>query len=154
MGRLPRKQFRGLGPCNVSDNRVAAKAAERKGSYMKSPINDKATSVDRIVHTPGPWEAYYVASAGWSVRMASPREGYDRPDPICSMAWWQFDKTGVINNDISGANAKLIAAAPDLLRACELVELWMLGGKPGPHSDSAVLAQVRDAIHKAKTKVV
>lgn len=83
---------------------------------------DKATAVDRVVHTPGPWEAYHVQSAGWSVRMAKPREGYDRPDPICSMAWWQFDKPGIIDNDISGANAKLIAAAPDLLEALEL--LW------------------------------
>lgn len=80
------------------------------------------TGVESVVHTPGPWEAYHVASAGWSVRMASPREGYDRPDPICSMAWWQFDKPGIIDNDISGANAKLIAAAPDLLEALEL--LW------------------------------
>ena len=31
------------------------------------------------------------------------------------MAWWQFDKPGIIDNDISGANAKLIAAAPELL---------------------------------------
>jgi hypothetical protein len=31
------------------------------------------------------------------------------------MAWWQFDKPGIIDNEISGANAKLIAAAPELL---------------------------------------
>jgi hypothetical protein len=36
------------------------------------------------------------------------------------MAWWQFDKPGIIDNDISGANARLIAAAPDLLAALEL----------------------------------
>ena len=66
-------------------------------------------------HTPGPWEAYHVSSAGWSVRKASPREGYSSPDPVCSMAWWQFDIPGIIDNEISGANAKLIAAAPDLL---------------------------------------
>lgn len=78
--------------------------------------------VQNIVHTPGPWEAYHVQSAGWSVRMAQPREGFDRPDPICSMAWWQFDKPGIIDNGISEANAKLIAAAPELLEALRL--LW------------------------------
>ena len=75
-------------------------------------------SMNTSTHTPGPWEAYYVQSGGWSVRMAKPREGYDRPDPICSMSWWQFDKPGIIDDNISGANAKLIAAAPDLLTAC------------------------------------
>lgn len=72
-----------------------------------------------VAHTPGPWEAYYVSSAGWSVRMAQPREGYTKPDPICSMAWWQFDIPGIIDNDISGANARLIAAAPEMLELLE-----------------------------------
>lgn len=85
-------------------------------------------SEQSVVHTPGPWEAYHVQSAGWSVRMAQPREGFDRPDPICSMAWWQFDKPGIIDNDISEANAKLIAAAPDMLAAIQgalrIADLW------------------------------
>lgn len=68
-------------------------------------------------HTPGPWEAYHVKSAGWSVRMANPREGYSSPDPVCCMAWWQFDIPGIIDDEISGANAKLIAAAPEMLEA-------------------------------------
>lgn len=82
--------------------------------------------LENTIHTPGPWKAYYIESVGWSVKMANPREGYDRPDPICSMAWWQFDKPGIINNDISGANARLIAAAPELLselkKAVEMLE--------------------------------
>lgn len=69
--------------------------------------------------TPGPWEAYYVQSKGWSVRMAKPREGYDRPDPICSMAWWQFDKPGIIDDEISGSNARLIALAPTMFEFVE-----------------------------------
>jgi hypothetical protein len=35
------------------------------------------------------------------------------------MAWWQFDIPGIIDDGISGANARLIAAAPELLEACE-----------------------------------
>jgi hypothetical protein len=101
-------------------------------------------------HTPGPWSAKHTVGAGWSVKMAKPRPDYTDPDPVCSMAWWQFDKPGIIDDAISGANAKLIAAAPDLLAACELVERWMLGGQPGPFSDSKILGVVSAAIAKAK----
>ena len=91
---------------------------------MQSEKASMSAPVHAVVHTPGPWEAYHVQSAGWSVRMAKPREGYDQPDPICSMAWWQFDKPGIIDNDISGANAKLIAASPDLLAALQKFVNW------------------------------
>lgn len=92
-------------------------------------------------HTPGPWEAYHVQSAGWSVRMQKPREGYDRPDPICSLAWWQFDKPGIIDNDISGSNARLIAAAPEMLEAIQgalkLSDLWAPNESTPEHWDEA-----------------
>jgi hypothetical protein len=71
--------------------------------------------------TPGPWEAYEASGAGWSVRIAYTHEGYTGPYPICSMAWWQFDKPGIIDNEISKANAKLIASAPVLYRALEQI---------------------------------
>jgi hypothetical protein len=35
------------------------------------------------------------------------------------MAWWQFDKPGIIDNEISGSNARLIAAAPEMLEELE-----------------------------------
>lgn len=95
---------------------------------MTKEKTTSTTSVDCVVHTPGPWEAYYLPSAGWNVRMAQPRKGYDHPDPICSMAWWQFDKPGVINNEISGANAKLIAAAPEMHEAIQLAISCLAGG--------------------------
>lgn len=101
---------------------------------------------ETATHTPGPWEAYFVSSAGWSVRMAQPRDGYDRPDPICSMAWWQFDKPGIIDNDISGANARLIAAAPELLEACDQLIRWVAKGS-GPSCEAIRFAKA--AIAKA-----
>ena len=55
--------------------------------------------------------------AGWSVCTHRTREGASGSDPVCSMAWWQFDVPGVIDDGISGANARLIAASPDLLVA-------------------------------------
>jgi hypothetical protein len=47
-------------------------------------------------------------------------------------------------------NAKLIAAAPDLLQACELVQLWVLLHKPVPCSFQHVSESVEAAIKKAK----
>jgi hypothetical protein len=91
-------------------------------------------------HTPGPWAAKHTVGAGWSVKMAKPRPDYTEPDPVCSMAWWQFDKPGIIDDDISGANAKLIAAAPELLKALQDILLF----------DSALSQEnARAAIRKA-----
>lgn len=99
-------------------------------------------------HTPGPWEAYHVNSAGWSVRKASPREGYSSPDPVCNMAWWQFDIPGIIDNQISGANAKLIAAAPEMLAALKMVM------QHGRIDDSVSrMSQVAAAITKAEMTI-
>lgn len=74
------------------------------------------------LHTPGPWEAYYGSSSGWSVRRQFERPGYTGLAPICSMAWFQFPIEGIITDEISGANARLIAAAPDLLAALHKLE--------------------------------
>jgi len=60
------------------------------------------------------------------------------------------DENGVLVCVCDDRNAQAISALPELLAACELVRLWMLGGQPGPHSDSVVLEQVTAAINKAK----
>jgi len=69
-------------------------------------------------HTSGPWEAYHSVGAGWNVRKQHEREGYNGLAPICSMAWFQFTIPEIIDDQISEANARLIAAAPELLEAC------------------------------------
>jgi hypothetical protein len=51
-------------------------------------------------------------------------------------------------------DATLVAAAPDLLKACRLFDQWMRGGQPSPFSDSAILDIVQKAIAKAEGKVV
>jgi len=108
-------------------------------------------------HTPGPWAAKHTTGAGWSVKMAKPRPDYTEPDPVCSMAWWQFDKPGIIDDEISGANAKLIAAAPDLLAACEAcIAADEMANADGTLGDDmvaaydAAIAAAKAAIAKAK----
>lgn len=104
-------------------------------------------SMEPIVHTPGPWS--FDPSNYGRVN----RGGWGLLDANSSSLGVMVIETDVLGNVVPNAeaNAKLIAAAPELLAACELVALWMLGGQPGPHSDSIVLEQVKLAIQKAKS---
>ncbi len=97
-----------------------------------------AASMHPIVHTPGPWRQGGVKELS--------------PTGKCREIVADDGRIGLVYGTTDGdckANAQLIAAAPELLEACRLVFLWMIGGQPGPHSDSIVLEQVRLAIHKA-----
>ena len=58
-------------------------------------------------HTPGPWEAQNT-NKGIYIRGGEP--GY-----LAQVRWYKTD------SDLIWANANLIAAAPDLLEACEAV---------------------------------
>ena len=60
-------------------------------------------------HTPGPW--YYVDYAGSFVIQDGPY--YEDPNILC-----YDDEFGIGDSEKAEANAKLAAAAPDLLKAC------------------------------------
>lgn len=66
-------------------------------------------------HTPGPWKALAIDSAGW---VDIVREGTDDAWPLPFAACKHFDQE---------ANARLIAAAPDLLEACVEARVRMVG---------------------------
>lgn len=100
-------------------------------------------------HTPGPWELRESAAAGRKV-VASPRLGL-----IAILAEHDVGEAEWIQDE---ANARLIAAAPDLLAACKALlpmaedDLFQYGG--GLHagdSDPTILA-ARAAIAKAEGK--
>ena len=83
------------------------------------------------------------------------------PGPWRVDTWngWLLSKedVGIVKFDINRtllADAKLIAAAPELLAVCELIKKWMLGGQPGPLSDSIVLEVIESVIKKAKAEWV
>ena len=91
-----------------------------------------------IKHTPGPWKrggAKELSPTGRCREIIA-------DDGRIGLVYGTYDEDCI-------ANAKLIAAAPELLEACKLVRLWMLGGQPGPHSDSVVLEQLDIVIKKA-----
>lgn len=97
-----------------------------------------SASDQSVVHTPGPWRQGGVKELS--------------PTGKCREIVADDGRIGLVYGTTGAdckANAQLIAAAPELLEACRLVFLWMIGGQPGPHSDSIVLEQVRLAIHKA-----
>lgn len=122
-----------------------------------------------MVHTPGPWELRDVEGAGLEIHAPvhlvnlvdwPPVRKPDKPAMVYSLTgpaghkliacerWVQFEPNGW--HAMQEANGRLIAAAPDLLKACELVSLWMVAKCPSPHSDSQLLEVVNGAISKAK----
>jgi hypothetical protein len=75
-------------------------------------------------HTPGPWVGYQIDREGWAVvRLSESTAAY-----------------GAIGQD----NARLIAAAPDLLAACQA----LLAMESDEDADNAA-ELIRDAIEKA-----
>ena len=66
-------------------------------------------------HTPGPWIAEYISHTGWVVR-------WDNPESrICSLRWIGGPHPPEVDKIVE-ADARLIAAAPDLLAACKEAE--------------------------------
>ena len=99
-------------------------------------------------HTPGPWKAF-VSYGVICVHLASD----DTPHLTEIVPWTGFDSCDVKSFSERVANAHLIAAAPDLLAACEdvLRELSMM-----PDASRDFLCpewreeDLRDAIAKAR----
>lgn len=69
-------------------------------------------------HTPGPWRIDVNGSEDWSVDYDGPSSAYmticgARPQPVC----FAVEPSAYGNDDEIEANARLIAASPDLLAA-------------------------------------
>lgn len=105
-------------------------------------------------HTPGPWEPIKLNSAPlglWAVNAP----GYGGRNPlVCGM---EYSKGGPILHAESEANARLIAAAPDLLEAlkemvagdAEAIEEAQALGVPFPEEMLATFKKARAAIARA-----
>ncbi len=89
-------------------------------------------------HTPGPWLQW--AGSNIIIRLHS---GEDRVEDlrICEVAPNTF-------GDAGRANARLIAAAPELLEACLVFARWAQAGQSFVYPPGS-LSQVTDAILKA-----
>ena len=97
-------------------------------------------------HTPGPWAVHPVKA---QVDAFSPH-----PIPVCQMLWPTTERS----EDETEANARLIAAAPDLFREAKLVfdrDLTIVGNEVhirfDSHADACTaVAGNRAAIKKAE----
>ena len=94
-------------------------------------------------YTKGPWNANFTRFSGWAVgfHITDPEHGSLRP--ICEA----YDKTGAMNPDEIAANARLIAAAPELLWVVRLA-ISPFYGKPDSECPNWV-KPARAAIAKA-----
>lgn len=90
-------------------------------------------------HTPGPW---VVSNKGGMLNVSAPASG----GALASL--------GIPKGEERFANARLIAAAPDLLAACEaVVSLLAVEGLKSPTVEVA-RAAVRKELHAAIAKAV
>lgn len=95
-------------------------------------------------HTPGPWEIEHghhecvnTSTLPWAMTGPGGREVCQSPN-------------GVDVDDEDDANACLIAAAPDLLAACEAMLEWVARETDDRDWPHPVLDQARAAIAKAR----
>jgi hypothetical protein len=90
-------------------------------------------------HTPGPWEIVGMKKEPQTVGAIVSYHSYRDGKYVCGMSV-------CIYGEEAEANARLIAAAPDLLAACEraLEKLNLIGGLP------ATIRVLQEAISKAK----
>jgi hypothetical protein len=105
-------------------------------------------------HTPGPWETHQDIDGRNSVRVCKP-DGEPEDEAVA----WIYENVGrgcrpIAEAEIIGmsrleaeANARLIAAAPELLEACKESLPYIEG--PG---DSYVYGLIKAAIEKAEGK--
>ena len=91
-------------------------------------------------HTPGPWEVSQYCEGGAGAQLGV--KGYDRP------VYWNYRIYRNETDVEAKANARLIAAAPDLLFACKKL-LNVLESEPECKIYKAHAMLAREAINKA-----
>ena len=96
-------------------------------------------------YTPGPWNANFTRFSGWVVGFHITDTKHGSLRPICEA----YDKTGAMNPDEIAANARLIAAAPELLEALMLAESVYRQNCVNEGEPSSVLDAMQAAIAKA-----
>lgn len=104
-----------------------------------------------VKHTPGPWSVChdgdcrcgFIWSACGEVHVASAHD-----ETVLGRSWYGSDVA--VNAETRKANSLLIAAAPDMLRALEIISLNLgLTGKPNERELDELHRIAIDAVTKA-----
>jgi hypothetical protein len=87
-------------------------------------VNEVAGLAEKVTgssYTPGPWYVEAVMGDDPHEICIDSREGRGTPEVIASVVWDDEDPHPVLGLAEANANARLIAAAPDLLQALKAV---------------------------------
>lgn len=96
-------------------------------------------------HTPGPWIVDHTEKG----LIGKPATRIISDGPVCTQTVAHLMDDAYLNGEGSTiANARLIAAAPELLKALEIAEKWLR--EFGVHWGSDEGRKIRDAIAKAR----
>jgi hypothetical protein len=95
--------------------------------------------------TKGPWNANFTRFSGWVVGFHITDLEHGSLRPICEA----YDKTGAMNPNEIAANARLIAAAPELLDALKACAAVCAGEVMHKNGLVNALEKARAAIAKA-----
>lgn len=82
-------------------------------------------------HTPGPWKAIQPPHDPQAWDVVTEQGGL-----LAKLVWGQ----------VSAANARLMAAAPDLVAACEAALSYMSGGECTPQAEREIRQLLRAAL--------
>jgi hypothetical protein len=104
-----------------------------------------------MTHTPGPWEATGTKAGGLS-EVVAPNSDFHEGHLVATINGTYFVEGGSFPKFLPRvqreANARLIAAAPELLAVCERTLAYFVAHEPG--QPILLLADLRSAIAKAK----
>ncbi len=131
-----------LGSFNRQLKEMGYSSDERRDIRQRVADGTRSETMNEAKHTPGPW---FIHDYGNGTQDITARELDGTP---CRPAQVYGDALDEIYGPIAIANARLIAAAPDLLEACKNA-LAESVGQPSRRISAAGLDDLRAAIAKA-----
>jgi hypothetical protein len=124
-----------------------AEAARVTGASRISELREGEPTMSETKHTPGPWKVCQLGGEkGWHVYFELGRG--TAPGFSCTADLFaKAIATAADYGDEARANARLIAAAPDLLAAAKVIASFAVSWEPLTPGD---IRQLTDAIAKAE----
>jgi hypothetical protein len=101
-----------------------------------------------MAHTPGPWDAECITDGAWEIK-SDPQQGPWKA--VCDVKANRLGEAAV-TNDESESNARLIAAAPEMLEACKVALAESEAANDTSPSACHLRYVLRAAIAKAEGK--